>query len=647
MDMYFKQLFAPFVGLNPAGVLSAAKIRFAPWRVNRSQHPQFKEVLMSMINKLVASVVGLNPAGAWSAAKMQALLLTLTLMVASFWVSPAVGAEKKMVKDPTTGEMVTAPEYGGRLTYATKVMQSNFDLYFGAVVPHSTNVLEKLGVGNWGIDRDKWDFQSGPMPLSAIKGGLAESWEMPDDTAFVFHIRDGVRWHSKAPMNGRLLTAQDVEYTFHRMLGLGSGFTEPTPLGMASDLLAVPIESITATDDSTIVMKLKEPSLSALRVILIDLFAYIMPPEVIKQHGDVQDWRNVAGTGPFMLTGFVEESSYTNTRNPDYWGYDEKYPENRLPYLDEIRYLMITEEATLQAALITGKIDLRGPSGGHIGSIDTADTLRQTNPEIVLYKQWFRSNDAIAPNVRQPPFDDIRVRKAMQMALDLDTITNTFFKGEASATPQGLVGVKGYFIPFEEWPEAVKQGYRYDPEGARQLLAEAGYPDGFKTTLNYSLWSDLGYVEIAVAYWAAIGVDVEIDVLDYGVYHERLFSRTYEGMASAIAGTIYAPATLASWYHSDNQWNRPGSQWPEMDALVEAFQAATTIEEQQRYLKEADMYAMKNHWLIWGPKLPQWWALHPWVKGYSGEMTLGHTVENDLVLSRLWIDSALKKEMGH
>ena len=191
-----------------------------------------------------------------------------------------------------------------------------------------------------------------------------------------------------------------------------------------------------------------------------------------------------------------------------------------------------------------------------------------SSPEIFLFS-----------SVRQLPFDDIRVRKVMQMALDLDTITNTFFKGEASATPQGLVGVKGYFIPFEEWPEAVKQGYCYDPEGARQLLAEAGYPDGFKTTLNYSLWSDLGYVEIAVAYWAAIGVDVEIDVLDYGVYHERLFSRTYEGMASAIAGAIYAPATLASWYHSDNQWNRPGSQWPEMDALVEAFQAATTIEE--------------------------------------------------------------------
>ena len=75
------------------------------------------------------------------------------------------------------------------------------------------------------------------------------------------------------------------------------------------------------------------------------------------------------------------------------------------------------------------------------------------------------------------------------------------------------------------------------------------------------------------------------------------------------------------------------------------IQYTSTVEEQQKYLSEADMYAMENHWLIWGPKLPQWWALQPWVKGYSGEMTLGHTVENDLILSRLWIDSALKEAM--
>ena len=195
-----------------------------------------------------------------------------------------------------------------------------------------------------------------------ITGRLAESWETPDDTTFIFHIRDGVRWHDKAPMNGRLLTAQDIEFNFHRMVGLGEfAAAGPSAFGGASNLLAVPFESVTATDDSTVVMNLTEPYLPAFELITQDLMVWIMPPEVIKEHGGIADWRNLVGTGPFELTDWREGSSSTRTRNPDYWGHDEKYPENRLPYVDEVRYLIIPEEATLQAALLSGKIDLRGP----------------------------------------------------------------------------------------------------------------------------------------------------------------------------------------------------------------------------------------------------------------------------------------------
>ena len=113
--MYFKKFVAPVMGLSVADVVSAAKIRFAPWRVNRSQHPQLKEVFMSSIKKLVAPVVGLIPAGSWSAVKMQSLLLTFTLMVAALGVFPSVVVAQKMVKDPSTGKMVSAPKYGGTI----------------------------------------------------------------------------------------------------------------------------------------------------------------------------------------------------------------------------------------------------------------------------------------------------------------------------------------------------------------------------------------------------------------------------------------------------------------------------------------------------------------------------------------------------
>ena len=594
------------------------------------------------------------------------VLAGLVLAATGVWASPAAeeqpaaAMEKEMVTDPTTGKMVTAPEYGGTLNTWFVDFSGEVDTYFGWVDPRFSGVVEKLGIGDWGIDRDVYDFNNdGPLPVSAMTGRLAESWDIsPDGLTYTFHIRKGVHWHNKAPMNGRELTASDVEYNFHRQLGVGK-FTdaEPNPFGAAADLTGIPFESITATDKWTVVMKLKEPYLPALRLILIDYFVYILPPEVIEQsrtadvpQGRISDWRNQVGTGPFMLTDFVESSSFTLTKNPDYWRFDEKYPQNRLPYIDELKVLIIPEQATVMAALRSGKVDFR-PFGT---SLNDGISLQRTNPEIVQHPVFFRSNDAIAANVRVPPFDDIRVRKAMQMGLDLDTIATTYWKGQAVTTPQGMVGVKGYSIPFEEWPEEVKKGYMYDPEGAEKLLDEAGFPrdaDGirFKTRLQILQGTqDVGYAEIAVSYWAEIGVDVELDVFeDWTAYHEGLFSGMYEGMMGSISGTLFDPVMSVGWYRSDAQWNRPLHQWPELDALVDAALAATTTDEQQRLIAEADMYTIEKHYQIWGPKPPTFVVHQPWIKGYSGESNhLGPNERWDM-LARLWIDQDLKKEMGY
>ena len=143
-----------------------------------------------------------------------AVLAGLVLTATGLWASaageqePAAAMEKEMVMDPSTGEMVTAPEYGGTFTFANRGCGTTFyiDSWFGGFAGSTqAGVTEKLGIAMWEIDRDVFNLQSGYVPLSVVTGSLAESWEQPDPNTYIFHIREGVHWHDKAPMNGREL----------------------------------------------------------------------------------------------------------------------------------------------------------------------------------------------------------------------------------------------------------------------------------------------------------------------------------------------------------------------------------------------------------------------------------------------------------
>ena len=367
-----------------------------------------------------------------SKSTFSAILLSLTLMVAAFWVSSTVAAEKEMVKDPATGQMILKPQYGGSLAEAwTADPPPTTDTWWGAQARNVVSFfLEKLGIGDWALDRDMFEFKAYYHPLDVIKPHLAESFEIsPDGLTFTFRIRKGVHWHDKPPMNGRELVADDVVFSFNRIAGTGSGFTEKSPY--APNIADLPIESITAPDNYTVVFKLSKLDLSAFQMIYNDSHegGWIYPPEVIKQYGHMQDWKTAVGTGPYMLTDWVVGSSLTYTKNPNYWGYDEKFPENRLPYLDEIKMLIIPDFSTRLTAFRTGKIArLTGVS------FDQSQAIQKTDPELVWTTVPRQSWD-YAMDVRKPPFDDIRVRTAMQLALDLEAMNNTMMGGLGDPGP--------------------------------------------------------------------------------------------------------------------------------------------------------------------------------------------------------------------
>ena len=178
-------------------------------------------------------------------------------------------AGKKYVTDPTTGKAVTAPEYGGTFTYVSKADFSETDAYSSlSTLYYTSSVTEKLSIVDWAIDRDTYPFIGGGLaPEFALRGALAESWETPDDKTIVLHIRQGVYWHDKVPVNGRELTAYDVEHTFHRYFGnylTGTQFSEAEPAPVRAPIKWDQFESVTATDKWTVVIKLKEPMLDAL-----------------------------------------------------------------------------------------------------------------------------------------------------------------------------------------------------------------------------------------------------------------------------------------------------------------------------------------------------------------------------------------------
>ena len=338
-------------------------------------------------------------------------------------------------------------------------------------------------------------------------------------------------------MNGRELTADDVVYNLNRWRTSDQN----------TRLDELTYESITATDRYTVEIKLQDPPLDVLLVLIDDNIAFVNAPEVIDQHGDVADWRNLVGTGPFMMTDWVEGSAITSSRIPTTGATTRNTPTTACPMWTSGE----TDHAgpaTRVSAMRTGKIDYLAHNGhGQVFTVDAVESLQRTNPELRVNAYYFRAGESAGFNVTMPPFDDIRVRHAIQMAIDLDTIKHDLLQGWMRPEPMGSIQpFTGYSIPFAEWPEEVKQYYRYDPAGAEKLLDDAGYPRGadgirFKTADTVLNPASIGHHEIVQGYLAEIGVEVAIRQSDWPTFQASFQRSDYEGMGNWSQGTPYRP----------------------------------------------------------------------------------------------------------
>ena len=585
------------------------------------------------------------------------LVSTATVLWATGESEGAAVIEQEMVEN-WLGETVPKPQHGGVLnipTAFTAVDSWDQWRYHQTGTPFTAGVYQAFGAIDIRTPIEDNQFQSAMFTWDQWYGIIAESWEQVDPLTLSISVRQGIKWQNKEPMNGRELTADDVVFTLHRQYGLGSGYTEKSP-----HLGDVHVEwfagaEVTAPDRYTVKIVTTEPRpFLAFATMCFGCGFVIQPPEVVKQYGDLEDWHNAVGTGAWMLVDYVPGSKVQYARNPDYWENDPRYPDQnlQLPYADELNVLMIPDESTRMAALRTGKVAM---AGGSQQNIDwrTAESLQQTNPELEYLEVAGSGGNAwgFSMRVDREPFDDIRVRQAMAMAVNTTEIAEDYYGGNAEEYPYAKLSLpwpKQYIKPIDWFTPEVQATFGYDPEAAKQLLAEAGYADGFKTDMPISAVMDLELYELAVSYLAAVGIDVDIRVMEHGVYKDIEYAAEYDGMFSQYDPmSVLPPYHVLSWYQTGIGWNASQVSDPVYDNLRLAVLKETDKDKQDEMFHR--LYAMpyENTWIIPFALAKEFVFWQPWLKHFRGEEKTHGCDQKLNVMKYVWIDQQLQNEMGH
>jgi len=536
------------------------------------------------------------------------------------------------------------PQYGGELNMALSTGPLYFDPTRGlsAYTPcHLTH--EELTGGDWlrsptGTGEASYVYDMYLFPFGLAAPCLAESWELDDPETIVYHIRHGVHWQNKAPINGRELIADDVVFTLLRY------WQTPGCYHAAAYPYDDYIESITAPDKWTVIIKCRPGQTGMVYQMAGDL-SHILPPEVIKEYGDMNEWENSVGTGPFMLTGYLEGSSVTYTRNPDYWRKNPLFPDDQLPYLASVKQLIIPDLSTRMSALRTAKVDWMEPGI----SWEDAGSLTKTNPELKYMKYLQGAGVSLNWRVDKPelPFSDIRVRRALHMAINLQEIADTYYGGDAEllSWPVGPIPemvTAGLFVPLDKLPQPVRELFEYNPDKAKSLLTEAGYPDGFKTEI-ITITQNVDLLSIVKDYWSKVGVDLDIQVKEYGAYTSILGQYTYEQM---ITWGAYSTQPLR---FNETRWpsvqNYGRVQDERMNAAYQrSIDLYFNIPERIENFQEILPYMLEQAWFVQLPQPYVYTFWQPWVKGYSGEQTLS-CLNKYNAITYVWLDQKLKEEM--
>ena len=440
---------------------------------------------------------------------------------------------------------------------------------------------------------------------------VAKSWDISDDgLVYTFHLRENTRWSDGGP-----LTAEDFVHSYRRMLSpaLGAEFAyllwsmvgaEDFNKGKLKDFAEVGVKAV---DDRTLRITLRQPTPFFLKMVANHSAWMPVPTRVIAKIGPVDSkntrWTKpgqLVGNGPFLLREWLPNQKIVVVRNPHYW-------DAGTVKLDEIHFFATENQAAEERMFRTGQ--LHATYDLPFGKIDTyrkdyPGSLK-IDPLLAVYYYYC--------NVQKPPLNDKRVRKALALAIDRESLVKNVTRGgQQPAYAVSYPGSSGYF------PKARLTG---DLDEARRLLAEAGYPGGkgcpvieilFNTHDNHRLLA-----EAIQAMWRTeLGVDVRLVNQEWKVYLDMTHTRDYMVARAGWIADYLDPHPFLELWATDNENNRTGWSNPEYDRLLkESLKAGNDVERYETYQK---LDAILVNEL---PVIPIYYytrvhAISPKVKGY-------------------------------
>jgi peptide/nickel transport system substrate-binding protein len=556
----------------------------------------------------------------------------------------------------TTPSEPEKPQYGGIYHAVATADIVYFDDTVGTLNNCATLLYtqEELLQGDWtkgqaGTGESDW-MLPGTNRIDQKTGCLAETWEIPQQGTIIFHIRQGVTWAFQSSeagllVNGRQMTVDDIVFSLNRAFTTkGAYFVNSYP-GLAKG-------AVVTGDSAAWTVTIKCPAEEWVNCInLVPDFQTIVPPEVVKKYGTMQNWKNSVGTGPFIMTDFVSNSVARFIRNPLYWMTNPIGPGkgDQLPYLEEVQLMIIPDAATRISAFRVGKIDLVGDTTTN--RLNYGDIIDDTTLPLTKKKYLYDSGYLLAMRTdkAESPFSNKDVRQAVLLALNFNAIKE-YYKGDSEILnwplPPPSEEYKGAYVPLEELPANVRALYSGpDIAASKALLAKAGMEKGLTITAityNTPVWLDI--LSSYQADLAKVNITLNIDAKDYGTWTGRAISRNYGANEILWAFT----AGIGSYqrminFRGPGTYNASYINDPIVEAAYQEMMKYVGVDEVKCQQIHHDLmpYLLEQAYVILVPSAylyKIWW---PWVKNYHGETGIGYYNHFN---KYIWLDQALRKE---